>query len=82
MNVDKSSFSFLFQGQLALITKFVNAAHYCCEIRNYATCIQIVDALEMFVVRQLPVYEFFCKFLMCGSSCNVAFISFCSVFFW
>ncbi|XP_068746052.1 ras guanine nucleotide exchange factor Y-like isoform X2 [Montipora capricornis] len=45
------------KGQLALITKFVNAAHYCCEIRNYATCIQIVDALEMFVVRQLPVWK-------------------------
>ena len=45
----------LLQAQLALITKFVNAARYCCEIRNYSTCIQIVDALEMFVIRQLPV---------------------------
>lgn len=43
------------QAQLALITKFVNAARYCCEIRNYSTCIQIIDALEMFVIRQLPV---------------------------
>ena len=45
----------LLQAQLALITKFVNAARYCCEIRNYSTCIQIIDALEMFVIRQLPV---------------------------
>lgn len=47
--------SLLLQGQLALITKFVNAARYCCEIRNYSTCMQILDALEMFVVRHLPV---------------------------
>lgn len=54
--VIKSSRSFFFfQAQLALITKFVNAAHYCCEIRNFATCLQIIDALEMFVVRHLPV---------------------------
>ena len=45
----------MLQAQLALITKFLNAARYCCEIRNYSTCIQIVDALEMFVIRQLPV---------------------------
>lgn len=46
---------FLLQAQLALITKFVNAARYCCEIRNYSTCMQIIDALEMFVVKNLPV---------------------------
>jgi len=45
------------KAQLALITKFVNAARYCCEIRNYSTCIQIIDALEMFVVRHLPVWK-------------------------
>ncbi|XP_020623778.1 protein very KIND-like [Orbicella faveolata] len=45
------------KAQLALITKFVNAARYCCEIRNYSTCFQIVDALEMFVIRQLPVWK-------------------------
>jgi len=45
------------KAQLALITKFVNAAHYCCEIRNFATCLQIIDALEMFVVRHLPVWK-------------------------
>ncbi|XP_078358462.1 uncharacterized protein LOC144643172 isoform X1 [Oculina patagonica] len=45
------------KAQLALITKFVNAARYCCEIRNYSTCIQIIDALEMFVIRQLPVWK-------------------------
>ncbi|XP_015758547.1 PREDICTED: protein very KIND-like [Acropora digitifera] len=44
------------KAQLALITKFVNAAHYCCEIRNFATCLQIIDALEMFVVRHLPLF--------------------------
>lgn len=45
------------KAQLALITKFVNAARYCCEIRNYSTCIQIIDALEMFVVKHLPVWK-------------------------
>lgn len=45
------------KAQLALITKFVNTARYCCEIRNYSTCIQIVDALEMFVIRQLPAWR-------------------------
>ena len=43
------------QTQIALITKFVSIAKYCYEMRNFASSVQIIDALEMFVVRQLPV---------------------------
>ena len=48
----------------------MNAARYCCEIRNYSTCFQIVDALEMFVIRQLPV-----GYPIIDSCCLVAVVS-------
>lgn len=48
----------------------MNAARYCCEIRNYSTCFQIVDALEMFVIRQLPV-----GYPIIDSCCFVAVVS-------
>lgn len=38
-----------------MIQKYISVAKYCSEMRNFATCVQVVDALEMFVVRQLPV---------------------------
>ena len=51
-----TSFELYFlQVQVALITKFVSVARYCREMRNFAVCVQILDALEMFMVRQLPV---------------------------
>lgn len=48
---------FFLQNQLVLIQKYISVAKYCSEMRNFATCIQVVDALEMFVIRQLPVSD-------------------------
>ncbi|XP_048584976.1 uncharacterized protein LOC5521079 isoform X2 [Nematostella vectensis] len=45
------------KSQLVLVTKFVSIAKHCAEMRNFATCVQIIDALEMFVIKQLPVWK-------------------------
>lgn len=45
----------MFQSQVALLTKLIQTAKSCDQIRNYATCISILDGLENVLVRQLPV---------------------------
>ncbi|RDD38827.1 Protein very KIND [Trichoplax sp. H2] len=43
--------------QLTLLTEFIKIAKWCYEKRNYATFLQVVEGLEMIVVRQLPVWR-------------------------
>ncbi|XP_064630511.1 uncharacterized protein LOC135489206 isoform X2 [Lineus longissimus] len=43
--------------QLNILTKFIYTAKMCLDMRNYATAISIIDALENYIVRQLPVWK-------------------------
>ena len=43
------------QAQVAAISKFLTTARLCQEMRNFATCISILDGLENVLVRQVPV---------------------------
>ena len=51
---------FFFQMQVAILTKFIYTAKICQEIRNFSTCIAIVNALKNLFIEQLPV-SFLCK---------------------
>jgi hypothetical protein len=53
----KKILNLLFQVQLNILTKFIYTAKMCLDLRNYATAISIIDALENYIVRQLPVWK-------------------------
>ena len=46
---------FLFQGQVALLSKFIYTAKLCLDLRNYATAVAVIEGLENVIVRQVPV---------------------------
>lgn len=50
-----NGFCVVFQGQVALLTKFVLTAKLCLDTRDYATAVAIIDGLENVIVRQVPV---------------------------
>lgn len=43
------------QTQVALLTKYLWVGKHCYELRNFATAMQVLSALESMIVRQLPV---------------------------
>uniref|UniRef100_A0A8C4WX84 Uncharacterized protein n=1 Tax=Eptatretus burgeri TaxID=7764 RepID=A0A8C4WX84_EPTBU len=43
--------------QLAVLSKFLYIGKTCKELRNFATAMSILSALENFIVRQLPVWK-------------------------
>ena len=43
--------------QIAVLNKFIFTAKICHELRNYATCIAILDGLENIIVRQVPAWK-------------------------
>lgn len=45
------------KAQLALLKKFICIARFCREIRNYATCVAVLEGLDNIIVRQLPVWR-------------------------
>ncbi|XP_071827638.1 uncharacterized protein [Apostichopus japonicus] len=45
------------KAQLALISKFINTAKSCYDMRNFATCMQVMDGLNNLIVRQVPAWK-------------------------
>ncbi|XP_078669315.1 uncharacterized protein LOC144910284 isoform X5 [Branchiostoma floridae x Branchiostoma belcheri] len=45
------------KSQLAVLTKFIHVAKACYDMRNFATSISILDALDNLIVRQLPAWR-------------------------
>ncbi|XP_076460857.1 uncharacterized protein LOC143293637 isoform X2 [Babylonia areolata] len=45
------------KSQVAALTKFLQTAQLCVEIRNYATALAIVAGLDNLLVRQLPAWK-------------------------
>ncbi|KAL5022627.1 hypothetical protein ScPMuIL_001782 [Solemya velum] len=45
------------KNQLAVLTKFVYTADTCRKIRNYATCLAILEGLENLIIKQLPAWR-------------------------
>ncbi|XP_021355503.1 protein very KIND-like isoform X2 [Mizuhopecten yessoensis] len=45
------------KNQLAILTKFLNTAQICKDMRNYGTCLAILDGLENLIVKQLPAWR-------------------------
>ncbi|XP_035671726.1 kinase non-catalytic C-lobe domain-containing protein 1-like isoform X2 [Branchiostoma floridae] len=45
------------KSQLAVLTKFIHVAKACYDMRNFATSIAILDALDNLIVRQLPAWR-------------------------
>ncbi|XP_038045530.1 uncharacterized protein LOC119720079 [Patiria miniata] len=45
------------KSQLVLLSKFINVAKACYDLRNFATCVQILDALDSLIVRQVPAWR-------------------------
>ncbi|XP_054765439.2 uncharacterized protein LOC129272313 isoform X1 [Lytechinus pictus] len=43
--------------QVALLSKFLSAAKTCFELRNFASCVQILDGLDNVIVRQVPAWR-------------------------
>ncbi|XP_022080573.1 uncharacterized protein LOC110973789 isoform X2 [Acanthaster planci] len=43
--------------QLVHLSKFINVAKACYDLRNFATCVQILDALDSLIVRQVPAWR-------------------------
>ncbi|XP_071948601.1 uncharacterized protein [Antedon mediterranea] len=43
--------------QTAILCKFIMIARECYDMRNLATCMQIIDALESLIVRQVPAWR-------------------------
>ncbi|XP_050395691.2 uncharacterized protein LOC126814532 isoform X2 [Patella vulgata] len=43
--------------QTQILTKFINVAQVCEEIRNYLMCIAVIEGLENLIVRQLPIWR-------------------------
>ncbi|XP_072042555.1 uncharacterized protein [Amphiura filiformis] len=43
--------------QMALLSKFINTARACYDMRNFATCVQIMDGLDNLIVRQVPAWR-------------------------
>ncbi|XP_030841143.1 uncharacterized protein LOC584262 isoform X1 [Strongylocentrotus purpuratus] len=43
--------------QVALLSKFVSTAKTCLELRNFASCVQILDGLDNVLVRQVPAWR-------------------------
>ena len=40
-----------------MLTKFLFTAHSCMELRNFATCMAILDGLENLIIKQLPAWK-------------------------
>ncbi|XP_071508607.1 uncharacterized protein [Diadema antillarum] len=45
------------KAQVAILSKFISAAKTCFELRNFATCVQILDGLDNVIVRQVPAWR-------------------------
>ncbi|XP_060074795.1 kinase non-catalytic C-lobe domain-containing protein 1-like [Ylistrum balloti] len=45
------------KNQLAILTKFLHTAQICKDMRNYGTCLAILDGLENLIVKQLPAWR-------------------------
>ncbi|XP_041477045.1 uncharacterized protein LOC121425125 [Lytechinus variegatus] len=45
------------KAQVALLSKFISAAKTCFELRNFASCVQILDGLDNVIVRQVPAWR-------------------------
>ncbi|XP_033122474.1 uncharacterized protein LOC117121388 isoform X2 [Anneissia japonica] len=43
--------------QIAILCKFITIARECYDTRNLATCVQIIDALDSLIVRQVPAWR-------------------------
>lgn len=46
-----------FQSQTAVLSKMLYTAQTCKDMRNYATCMSILEGLENLVVKQLPIWK-------------------------
>ena len=49
--------SLLFQSQMAVLSKFIQMAQLCADVRNFATCLSVLGGLENLIVRQLPIWK-------------------------
>ncbi|XP_046360617.2 kinase non-catalytic C-lobe domain-containing protein 1-like isoform X1 [Haliotis rufescens] len=45
------------KSQCVILNKFIQVAQLCAEIRNFSTCLAILDGLENLIVRQLPSWK-------------------------
>ncbi|XP_070541592.1 uncharacterized protein [Ptychodera flava] len=45
------------KAQIALLSKFIHLAKTCYELRNYDTCVQIIDGLDNLIIRQVPAWR-------------------------
>ncbi|KAK3589437.1 hypothetical protein CHS0354_020772 [Potamilus streckersoni] len=45
------------KSQVIVLTRVLQTAQICMELRNFATCISILDGLENVIVKQLPVWK-------------------------
>ncbi|XP_033632946.1 uncharacterized protein LOC117294583 [Asterias rubens] len=45
------------KSQLVLLCKFINVAKTCYDLRNFASCVQILDSLDNVIVRQVPAWR-------------------------
>ena len=46
---------FLLKVQVTVLSRFIEMARMCRDLRNFAVCVAILDGLENILVRQLPV---------------------------
>ncbi|KAJ8316887.1 hypothetical protein KUTeg_004791 [Tegillarca granosa] len=45
------------KSQIAVLSKFLHTAQICKEMRNYSSCMAILDGLENLIIKQLPVWK-------------------------
>ncbi|XP_077992476.1 kinase non-catalytic C-lobe domain-containing protein 1-like isoform X1 [Glandiceps talaboti] len=45
------------KAQVALLSKFIHMAKTCYDIRNYDTCVQIMEGLDNVLVKQVPAWR-------------------------
>ncbi|XP_041369911.1 kinase non-catalytic C-lobe domain-containing protein 1-like [Gigantopelta aegis] len=45
------------KSQVAMLSKFIEVAQLCADVRNFATCLSVLGGLENLIVRQLPVWK-------------------------
>ena len=50
-----NKFNYCFQAQTAVLTKFIQVAKICKNLRNFATCMSVKDGLDHPLLRHIPV---------------------------
>ena len=52
---NKNTINLIIQIQVIMLSRFIETARVCSDLRNFAGCLAILDGLENILVRQLPV---------------------------